>query len=133
MWGFFALVSTFGAPLNFMRRIELTMKGVKENPGPSDWTMRQEDIGTYSRPSALERDMWAGSRVMLDADIWGSIREDLSRDRPRYVPPGLDERREHILGSRWARTPIEGSYGHARWDDGQTMGYETRRTGGLRT
>lgn len=136
MWDFLALIATLGAPLSFVRRAEVRLKGdAGMNIAPvDDWTMRQQELGTHVQPDELKRDLWAAKRDELARDWWAATRAELAADRARDSPPAHEARRQHILGERWARMPYEASAEERFIDSGRgTLCEETRRIKRLTT
>ncbi len=97
-----------------------------EGPTPMAWTMRQAQIARFALPDALEHDMWADNREMLDVDWWVDQRRDIDCEYNSNKLHGEmwanPERRKHILSDTWMRQPIESKEkGKERWDEGLTM------------
>eukprot|EP00171_Calliarthron_tuberculosum_P016116 IDg16116t1 len=97
MWHLLCMLGTMGSMPYFIRRIEQRFF-TKVGPHPSDWTMRTDEVASFARPHALEKDLWARKRALLDVDIWSSQRGcDIDLDVEKTDLFGDPDRRAKIL------------------------------------
>lgn len=111
-------MGTMGSMPYLMRRVEQRFFS-KQGPYPSDWTMRTDEIASFARPNALEKDVWARKRARLDNDVWAAQRKgDIDAEREKRDLFGDPDRRSKILSSTWGQREVS-KRDIARWDESE--------------